>query len=71
MSQTSKVLKMLRKAGSKGVPNYKFPAAKILRYSARIGELRSEGYNIYAERVLMRNGRASNVFKYILIEEDE
>lgn len=71
MSQTSKVLKMLRKAGQRGVMNYEFPKKRILRYSARIGELRNDGYNIIAERVKLPNGRATNVFRYILIEEEE
>lgn len=70
MSQTSKVLKMLKKAGSRGVMNYEFPKKRILRYSARLGELRNEGYNIVAERVKLPNGRSTNVFRYILIEEE-
>lgn len=70
MSQTSTILKMLRKAGKRGVPNYKFPQKNCLRYSARIGELRAQGYNIYCERVVLPNGRATGVFNYILLEED-
>lgn len=69
MSQTTKILKMLRKAKNKGVPNYRFPEKRILRYSARIGDLRNEGYNIYCERLLLPNGKATNVFNYYLNEE--
>ena len=69
MSQSTSILKMLRKAGSKGVKNYQFPMNGILRYSARIGELRAEGFNIVAERVRLPNGRATNVFTYVLIED--
>lgn len=69
MSQETKILQMLRKAGQHGIPNYRFPEARILRYSARIGDLRKEGWNIIAERQRLSNGRTSNVWRYILIEE--
>lgn len=69
MSQTTAVLKMLRKAGKHGVKNYEFPMRGILRYSARLGELRAEGFNIVAERIKLNNGRSTNVFTYTLIEE--
>lgn len=69
LTQQSKILKMLRKAGSKGVPNYKFPQNQILRYSSRIRELRQDGYDIQVERQLLKNGRYSNVFIYYLNEE--
>lgn len=69
MSQSSAMLKMLRKAGKHGVKNYEFPMRGILRYSARIGELRNEGFNIMCERIKLPNGRSTGVFRYILIEE--
>lgn len=69
LSQNDRVLKMLREAGSKGVRNHQFPENRILRYSARINDLRKEGYNIYCERVLLPNGRSTGVFKYYLNEE--
>lgn len=68
-SQQTKVLRALRKAGQRGVPNYWFPEHRILRLSARLGELRAEGYNIVAERQYLPNGRATNVWNYILIED--
>lgn len=67
LSQEARVMQMLRKAGSRGVENYQFPKHGILRYSARIGELRKD-YNILAERVYA-HGRWTGVWKYILIEE--
>lgn len=70
MSQTTAVLKMLRKAKKHGVKNYEFPMRGILRYSARIGELRAEGFNIVAERQKLPNGRSTGVFRYTLIEEE-
>lgn len=71
MSQTTKVLTMLKRAGQRGVMNYEFPRKRILRYSARLGDLRNEGYNIIAERVKLKNRRSTNVFRYILIKEEE
>ena len=68
MSQTTKLLNMLRKAGKHGIENYKFPQQGILRYSARIGELRAEGFNIYCERLVVR-GHFTGTYKYFLIEE--
>ena len=59
---------MLRKAGKHGLENYKFPQQGILRYSARIADLRAEGFNVYCERVVV-DGRHTGTFKYFLIEE--
>ena len=69
-SQHTQILKLLR-AYKQGVPNYLFPNRGILKYNARISELRQEGYNIKAERVRLPNGMATNVFKYFLIEESD
>ena len=71
LTQTSKVLKMLWKAGKRGVPNYKFYENRILRPSARIAELRADGYNIVAERQQLPNGRYTGIWFYKLIEEDK
>lgn len=68
-AQTTTMLKMLRKAGNKGVENYKFPEARILRYSQTVKTLREQGYNIQLERVHLPNGRATGVWKYYLVEE--
>jgi len=68
MSQSTKLLTMLRKAGKHGIENYKFPQQGILRYSARIADLRAEGFNVYCERVVI-DGRHTGTFKYFLIEE--
>jgi len=69
MSQTARVLTILRKAGGRGVANYEWPQHRILRVSARIGELRAEGYDILCERDYLPNGRATNVFRHIILEE--
>ena len=59
---------MLIHAGTRGVENYKFPEAKILRYSARIGDLRKQGYDIFCERMTLPNGRSTGVFRYFLLD---
>ena len=71
LPQTSKIIKLLWRAGKRGVPNYEFPKHGILRYSARINELRADGYDILCERQYLPNGRATNIFRYTLIEEDQ
>lgn len=66
MSQEQRVLAMLKRKKRWGVKNYEFADAGILRYSARIGELRKT-HRISCER-LYRNGKATNTFIYRLIE---
>lgn len=70
MSQTDLILKVLRANKRNGVPNYRFPELRILRYSSRIRELRLDGYNISCERQVLPNGRSTGVFIYRLLEED-
>ena len=69
MSQHAQILKILRKAGNKGVANHVFPGMRILDYTARISELRHDGHNVVAERQHLPNGRATNTFRYYLIED--
>lgn len=66
LSQSEKIIKQLRDAGSKGVPNYKL-AEYNLGYRGRITELRHDGYSIYCERQRI-NGRATGVWIYYLNE---
>lgn len=70
LTQTSKILTMLRKAKNRGVENYRFSQQRILRYSARIKDLRDDGHNIITERVKL-NGRSTGVFRYTLIENHQ
>ena len=53
-------MSLMHRAGSFGVHNYEFAQQRILRYSARIDELREIGIKIKTVRV------SSGVFKYIL-----
>jgi hypothetical protein len=71
MSQNSKIIKELRKAGNKGVTNKQLSDIS-LKYSSRIAELRQDGYNIYAERQrFFMSKRLSNTWRYYLIEEKD
>lgn len=56
------VLSMLRVAGKAGVYNYEFARNNILRYSARIDEMRAQGVEIRTVRI------SAGVFKYVLEE---
>jgi hypothetical protein len=67
ISQEQTIINMLRKAGNKGVENFKFPQRHILKYSSRISDLRNDGVNIYCERQY-RKGRATGVWKYYINE---
>lgn len=60
---------MLKRRTKFGVKNYEFTNAGILRYSARIGELRKQ-YRITCER-LYKNGRATHTFIYRLINQPD
>ena len=59
MTQRDKVLAMLEESPD-GVTNAQFAAARILRYSARIEELREQGHEIVCER------RSGSTFVYRL-----
>lgn len=60
--QQKVVMSLMRIAGKSGVYNYEFARQNILRYSARIDELRELGVKIRTVRVKV------GVFKYILEE---
>jgi hypothetical protein len=46
VTQREKALEMLTEAGDAGVTNGEFAANRILRFGARLKELRDEGYEI-------------------------
>lgn len=69
LSQEETALKMLRRAKSHGVYNYELAGVRILRYGACLKRLRDDGHNILTERVYLPNGRATGVFRYVLVEE--
>lgn len=66
-TQATKILKALKRSPKSGIANYQFPRMGILRYSARIADLRKEGYNIIPERQVI-NGRSTGVWVYRLGE---
>lgn len=69
LTQAERCLKMLRRAGSHGVDNHQFARVGILRYGAYLKDLRDDGYTITTERRKLKNGKASNVYVYTLVEE--
>lgn len=71
MSQHETIIRMLKANKRRGVENWRFAQNHILRYNARIRELRLDGWNITMERDRLPNGHASNVWRYFLIEEDD
>ena len=64
VTQAGRILRSLKVAGSKGVPNYKL-AEYNLGYRARITELRQDGHDITCHRQYV-NGRATGVWIYYL-----
>jgi hypothetical protein len=63
MTQRQTVLAMLRRADKYGITNGAFAEAGILRYSARIEELRKAGYPIVKQRV------SAACWKYTLLQD--
>lgn len=68
LTQETKVLRAIQDAGAHGVENWKLSRI-ALKYTGVISRLRQDGYNIYAERQTLKNGRVSNTWKYFLHED--
>lgn len=68
INQETRIIRMLKANKTLGVPNYRFAEAGILRYSARILNLRRDGYGILAQRQKV-DGRATGVWVYYLESE--
>ena len=65
MTQRDHVLHMLQDAGDRGITTGEFLDARISRFSARIDELRRDGYMIVKHRV------TASRYRYELIGADE
>lgn len=62
-TQEGKVLAMIKRPGGA----YNFELSRFaLKYTSVISELRKDGHNIIAERQYLKNGKASNTFRYRL-----
>lgn len=68
MSQTDNIIKLLRKRPKMGATNWELSQIS-LKYSSRIAEARADGVHIQAVRTFLPNGRATNTWKYYLIED--
>lgn len=65
-TQVGKVLAMIKRPQGA----YNFELSRIaLKYTSVISDLRKDGHNIVAERQYLKNGKASNTFKYHIIGE--
>jgi len=64
LSQTERIIRLLKRRGTFGASSRELNTIAF-RYSARIGELRGDGYNIRT----MRDSAGS--FRYILESDDE
>lgn len=63
-TQHGRVLEMIRRPGGA----FNFELSRIaLKYTSVISDLRQDGFNIIAERQYLKNGRASNTFRYTLV----
>lgn len=61
VTQSGKILALIKRPG--GALNWELSRV-ALQYHARIFYLRQDGHNIIAERQYLKNGRASNTFRY-------
>lgn len=66
--QIDRVLSLIERDG--GATNWELSRV-ALKYTSVISELRKDGYNIVAIRQKLSNGRASNTWRYLLVDEDD
>jgi len=69
ISQHARILNALKKNGKHGIKNSWFHQHHILCHTARISELRAEGYTIVAEQQRDWRGKATGTFKYFLRDD--
>lgn len=63
VTQEGKVLALIQRPGGA----YNFELSRVaLKYTSVISELRKEGHRIIAERQYLRNGKATNTYRYRL-----
>lgn len=66
LTQDGKILELIKRPGGA----YNFELARVsLRYGASVHDLRRDGYNIVTERQYLKNGRASNTYRYRMAGE--
>lgn len=63
LTQEGKILAMIQRPGGA----YNFELSRFaLKYTSVISELRKDGYDIVADRQYLKNGKASNTWRYRL-----
>jgi hypothetical protein len=61
LTQEGKILAMIKRPGGA----YNFELSRFaLKYTSVISDLRKDGYNIVADRQYLKNGKASNTWRY-------
>ena len=61
LTQEGRILAMIKRPGGA----YNFELSRFaLKYTSVISELRKDGYDIVADRQYLKNGRASNTWRY-------
>ena len=66
--QIDRVLALIERDG--GATNWELSRV-ALKYTSVVSELRKDGYNIIAVRQKLMNGKASNTWLYLLVDEDD
>lgn len=61
LTQEGKILALIKRPG--GAYNYEL-SRFALKYTSVISELRKDGHNIVADRQYLKNGKASNTWRY-------
>ncbi len=69
LTQEERTLKALQRADWRGLTNYDL-SRFALKYTSVISRLRQDGHNILCMRERLKNGRASNTYRYFLIKSD-
>ena len=65
LTQEQRILRALIKADTFGLTNYQL-SKLALKYTSVISDLRKNGHNIICVREKLKNGRASNTYRYYL-----
>ena len=69
MTQEERILKALIRADYHGLTNYDL-SRFALKYTSVVSDLRKDGHNIVCVREKLKNGRASNTYRYYLTKGD-
>lgn len=69
MTQEERILRALIRADYHGLTNYDL-SRLALKYTSVVSDLRKDGHSIVCVREKLKNGRASNTYRYYLTKGD-